>query len=187
MGGQKPLKEKASVWEGIARIVAIWYIFYTTEFEFDPHKSLANHKKHGIDFIEAQALWDDEYLLEVPARTEDEPRSMSLAGFATESGRPSSPAEKSGYASSPCAARGKRNRLYMKAKELDKIFDAGGNITQYLDLARARRVNESPQRVNVDFPVWMIHSLDKEAGRLGVTRQSIIKIWISERLSHRPA
>ncbi len=76
---------------------------------------------------------------------------------------------------------------YMKAKELDKIFDAGGNITQYLDLARARRVNESPQRVNVDFPVWMIHSLDKEAGRLGVTRQSIIKIWISERLSHRPA
>jgi hypothetical protein len=75
----------------------------------------------------------------------------------------------------------------MKAKELDKLFDAGGDITKYLDLSRAKRVNESPQRVNVDFPVWMIHSLDKEAGRLGVTRQSIIKIWISERLSHRPA
>jgi hypothetical protein len=75
----------------------------------------------------------------------------------------------------------------MKAKELDKIFDAGGNITKYLDLARAKRVNESPQRVNVDFPVWMIHSLDKEASRLGVTRQSIIKVWISERLGHRPA
>jgi hypothetical protein len=75
----------------------------------------------------------------------------------------------------------------MKAKELDKLFETGGNITKYLNLARAKRVNESPQRVNVDFPVWMIHSLDKEAGRLGVTRQSIIKIWISERLGHRSA
>ena len=75
----------------------------------------------------------------------------------------------------------------MKAKELDKLFETGGNITKYLNFARAKRVNESPQRVNVDFPVWMIHSLDKEAGRLGVTRQSIIKIWISERLAHRPA
>jgi hypothetical protein len=75
----------------------------------------------------------------------------------------------------------------MKAKELDKLFEAGGDVTKYLDLARAKRVNESPRRVNVDFPVWMIHSLDKEASRLGVTRQSIIKIWISERLGHRPA
>ncbi|MEK7656551.1 MAG: CopG family transcriptional regulator [Elusimicrobiota bacterium] len=75
----------------------------------------------------------------------------------------------------------------MKAKDLDKLFDAGGDITKYLDLSRARRVNETPRRVNVDFPAWMIHSLDKEASRMGVTRQSIIKIWISERLSHRPA
>ncbi|MFA6317041.1 MAG: CopG family transcriptional regulator [Elusimicrobiota bacterium] len=75
----------------------------------------------------------------------------------------------------------------MKAKDLDKLFDAGGDIAKYLDLSRARRVNESPRRVNVDFPAWMIHSLDKEASRLGVTRQSIIKIWISERLGHRPA
>ena len=70
----------------------------------------------------------------------------------------------------------------MKAKDLDKLFDAGGDITKYLDLSRARRVNEAPRRVNVDFPAWMIHSLDKEANRLGVTRQSIIKVWISERL-----
>ena len=75
----------------------------------------------------------------------------------------------------------------MKAKDLDKLFDAGGDITKYLDLSRARRVNETPRRVNVDFPAWMIHSLDKEASRLGVTRQSIIKVWISERLGHRPA
>jgi hypothetical protein len=56
-----------------------------------------------------------------------------------------------------------------------------------LDLSRAKRTNEAPRRVNVNFPAWMIHSLDKEAGRLGVTRQSIIKVWISERLGRRSA
>lgn len=75
----------------------------------------------------------------------------------------------------------------MKAKDLDKKFDAGEDISKYLDLSRARRVNETPKRVNVDFPAWMVHSLDKEAGRLGVTRQSIIKVWISERLGGRRA
>ena len=75
----------------------------------------------------------------------------------------------------------------MKAKDLDKQFDAGKDISEFLDLARAKRINEEPKRVNVDFPAWMIHSLDREASRLGVTRQSIIKVWISERLSHKPA
>ncbi len=70
----------------------------------------------------------------------------------------------------------------MKAKELDKRFDAGGDISKFLNISRAKRTNEDPRRVNVDFPAWMIHSLDKEASRLGVTRQSIIKVWISERL-----
>jgi len=75
----------------------------------------------------------------------------------------------------------------MKAKELDKKFDAGEDISQVLDLARTKRMNQEPKRVNVDFPSWMIHSLDKEADRLGVTRQSIIKVWISERLKERTA
>jgi hypothetical protein len=75
----------------------------------------------------------------------------------------------------------------MKAKDLDKRFDEGNDISKHLDLARAKRTNEEPRRVNVDFPAWMIHSLDKEADRLGVTRQSIIKVWISERLSSRHA
>ena len=70
----------------------------------------------------------------------------------------------------------------MKARELDKKFDVGEDITGSLDLKRARRPVQEQRRVNVDFPVWMIHSLDKEAKRLGVTRQSIIKVWISERL-----
>lgn len=75
----------------------------------------------------------------------------------------------------------------MKAKELDKKFDAGEDISKVLDLSRAKRTNQEPKRVNVDFPSWMIHSLDKEADRLGVTRQSIIKVWISERLKQKTA
>jgi len=75
----------------------------------------------------------------------------------------------------------------MKAKDLDRQFDKGEDISQYLNLARAKRVNQEQRRVNVDFPSWMIHALDKEASRLGVTRQSIIKVWISERLKEKPA
>ncbi len=70
----------------------------------------------------------------------------------------------------------------MKAKELDKKFDAGEDISKHLDFSKARRPEQEQKRVNVDFPVWMIHSLDKEAKRLGVPRQSIIKVWVADRL-----
>jgi hypothetical protein len=71
----------------------------------------------------------------------------------------------------------------MKAKELDKKFDEGKSVMGHLDLSKARRPNQEQKRVNVDFPLWMIQSLDKEAKRLGVPRQSIIKIWLAERLN----
>ena len=70
----------------------------------------------------------------------------------------------------------------MKAKTFDKKFDDGEDITQDLDLAKARRPEQEQKRVNVDFPLWMIHQLDKEAKRLGVARQAIIKVWVAERL-----
>ena len=70
----------------------------------------------------------------------------------------------------------------MKAKEFDRRFEAGEDITDALDLSKAKRTNQQQRRVNVDFPTWMIERLDKEARRLGVTRQSIIKVWLSERL-----
>ncbi len=70
----------------------------------------------------------------------------------------------------------------MKAEELDRLFDEGEDITEHLDLANASRPGRQNRRVNVDFPAWMVESLDREAKRLGVTRQSIIKIWIAERL-----
>ena len=70
----------------------------------------------------------------------------------------------------------------MKAKTFDRIFDEGDSILDQLDLSKARRPQHEQKRVNVDFPVWMVHSLDREAKRLGVPRQSIIKIWLAERL-----
>lgn len=70
----------------------------------------------------------------------------------------------------------------MKAKEFDKKFDNGENILKHLDLTETQRPGRDQKRVNVDFPVWMIQRLDKEARRLGVPRQSLIKIWIAERL-----
>ncbi len=70
----------------------------------------------------------------------------------------------------------------MKASEFDKKFENGEDVTSDLDMSKARRLNQEPKRINVDFPTWMIDSLDREAGRLGVTRQSIIKVWLAERL-----
>lgn len=70
----------------------------------------------------------------------------------------------------------------MKAKDFEKQFDDNVNITELLDVSGARRVLQKQKRVNVDFPTWMIDSLDREAEKLGVTRQSIIKVWLAERL-----
>ena len=70
----------------------------------------------------------------------------------------------------------------MKAKELDRKFDAGESIAKHLDLTKARRPEHEQRRVNVDFPIWMIQSLDKEAHRLGVPRQSLIKMLIAKHI-----
>jgi hypothetical protein len=75
----------------------------------------------------------------------------------------------------------------MKAKDFDKKFDKGESIVKHLDLSKAKRSKQAQKRVNVDFPLWMIQSLDKEAKRLGVARQSIIKIWLAERLQKSSA
>lgn len=70
----------------------------------------------------------------------------------------------------------------MKAREFDRKFDEGKDILKHLDIQKAKRPKQEQKRVNVDFPIWMIHLLDKEAKRLGVPRQSIIKVWVAERL-----
>ena len=71
----------------------------------------------------------------------------------------------------------------MKAKKLDELFDDGTkDILEHFDLSYVKRPNLKKERVNVDFPSWMIHDLDKAAATMGVTRQSVIKIWLAERL-----
>jgi hypothetical protein len=72
--------------------------------------------------------------------------------------------------------------MKVKASKFDQEFDAGEDVSRYLDMSKARRPGLEQRRVNVDFPVWMIDSLDREAARLGVPRQSLIKVWIAERL-----
>lgn len=74
----------------------------------------------------------------------------------------------------------------MKAEELDKKFDDNEEeVLEHLNLKTAKRPNQIQKRVNVDFPTWMIESLDREASHLGITRQSIIKVWLAERLEER--
>ena len=70
----------------------------------------------------------------------------------------------------------------MKSSEFDRQFDAGESVVAELQLEAARRPRLQQKRVNVDFPLWMVEQLDREADRLGVTRQSIIKVWLAERL-----
>lgn len=73
----------------------------------------------------------------------------------------------------------------MKAAEFDDQFEKNIHILQHLDLSAKKKGLQEQRRVNVDFPEWMIQSLDKEAKRLGVTRQSIIKMWLAERLEEK--
>jgi hypothetical protein len=70
----------------------------------------------------------------------------------------------------------------MKARDFDQKFDAGADVSGDVDWGKARRPNVEPKRVNVDFPAWVVEALDREARRLGVTRQALVKLWIAERL-----
>ena len=70
----------------------------------------------------------------------------------------------------------------MKASEFDQAFDSGGDISQALDWSKAERPALKPRRINVDIPAWMAEGTDREAARLGVPRQSVIKFWLAERL-----
>ena len=72
----------------------------------------------------------------------------------------------------------------MKATELDRKFDEGEDVSAQVDWSKARRPNLDAKRVNVDFPVWMVELLDRESRKLGVTRQSLIKLWLADKLEH---
>jgi hypothetical protein len=75
----------------------------------------------------------------------------------------------------------------ISAAEFDRLFDEGGDVSPYVDRSKARRIHPLIRRVNVDLPYWMVHALDDEAGRLGVTRQSVIKTWLAAKIEERQA
>ena len=70
----------------------------------------------------------------------------------------------------------------MKPKKFDEKFDSGEDLTDDLDFSKARRVNQTPKRVNIDFPTWVVEDLDRRSKRLGITRQALVKVWIAEKL-----
>jgi len=147
----------------------------SVEFEFDEAKSRANAVKHGLDFLAAQALWLDELRIEVPARTEDESRFLVIGQIAGKYYSAVITYREQRFGSSRYDDPGKKRWPSMKAEEFDRKFDAGDDVTDVLDLSAARRPGQEVRRVNVDFPAWMVESLDREAKRLGVTRQSVIR------------
>lgn len=147
-------------------------------------KSDSNRVKHGIDFEQAQALWDDEAHLQIPAKNLDEPRFLVIGKIEGK------------HWSAVITYRGKNIRIISvrrsrdeeidcmktKASDFDQKFDNGETIVEYLDLSQARRPAEEQRRINMEMPVWMLSAPDREAKRIGISRQAIIKMWLAERL-----
>ena len=73
----------------------------------------------------------------------------------------------------------------MKASEFDRLFEAGEDVAAYLDKSRIRRPGLEQRRITLDIPAWMVHQLDREAMRLGITRQSVIKMWIAQKIAEK--
>jgi len=119
-------------------------------FEFDNDKSEANKKKHGISFIEAQILWKDPDRIEIPAKTIDEPRFVVIGRISMiNTGQVSSLIAVRTSELYPFVGPERRKSDYMKAKDLDKKFDNGEDITESLDISKARRPGQARKRVNV--------------------------------------
>lgn len=78
-------------------------------------------------------------------------------------------------------------KKYMKASEFDQRFEAGEDMVTYLDKSGIKKPGLEQRRITVDFPAWMVQQLDREAIRLGVTRQSVIKMWISQKIAEKSA
>ena len=135
-------------------------------FEFDPRKSAANIAKHGIDFVEAQALWSDPDRIELPARPTNEPRFLVVGQI------------KDAVWTATVTYR------HEEAIRIISVRRARDNEeAHYLDLSKARRPGRQIQRVNVDFPLDLLHAIDREAQRIGVNRQAFIKLRLADALT----
>lgn len=152
------------------------------KFEFDPGESERNLRKHGIDFKAAQALWDDPRLLEAPVNTAGEPRWLAVGEIAGTqwSAIVTYRNEVVRIVSVRRSQQGEHGR--MKTPEFDAAFDRGEDITGTLDMPKAQRPKRKNKRISIDCPAWMSERIDEEADHLGITRQSLIKTWLAERL-----
>ena len=74
------------------------------------------------------------------------------------------------------------NKPKTTAQNLESRFDAGEDVLDYFDTAKAARINHAKSRVNLDLPQWMIFSIDRVAGRNGLARQSQIKAWLADKI-----
>ncbi len=153
-------------------------------FEYDLRKSDSNRAKHGIDFEQAQALWNDEAHLEIPARNLDEPRFLVIGKIEGKHWSAVITYRRKNIRIISAVVRETRRLTCMKTKasDFDKKFDNGETIVEYLDLSQARRPAEEQRRINMEMAVWMLSALDREAKRIGISRQAIIKMWLAERL-----
>jgi hypothetical protein len=163
-------------------------------FEFDATKSsTTNRLKHGIDFIDAPAPWNDPDRLGIAARRIDEPAGRSSAVSETRCGRRSSPIAKAKSASSRFDGHEPRNEHAMSdvdalsADRLGALHDAGADMTPHLDIESGRRPGRETRPVSVDFPVHLLDEIDREAGRLGVTRQAFITARLADAVLPRQA
>jgi len=121
-----------------------------------------------------------------PEKSEDEIRYAILAQYAGKLWMGFSTLRGSKIRIISVRSARKGEKSYMKAKDLDGIFDDGDiDFTKHLDLSQAFKPGQEQKRVNVDFPVWMLERIEKEAEKLGVPRQSLIKVWIGEKLEKK--
>ncbi len=152
------------------------------QFEFDPADSERNLQKHGIDFKAAQALWDDPRLLEAPANTAGEPRWLAIGEI--EGTQWSAIVTYRNEAVRIISVRRSQQSEHrcMNTPEFDAAFDKGEDITGALDMPKAQRPRRKNKRISIDCPAWMTERIDEEADHLGITRQSLIKTWLAERL-----
>jgi uncharacterized DUF497 family protein len=165
----------------------VYYLYNLFErrefvFEFDETKSASNRVKHGINFEQAQRIWVDPERVESPAREWPEERFIVTGVLDGKCWSAVITYRSSQSESSRCGVPGQERRRCMDAEEFDRRFDDGEDMTPYLDLTKTRHPGREVRRVNVDFPAGMVESLDAEAARIGVTRQSLIKMWLSDRL-----
>lgn len=161
------------------------------EFEYDPAKSTTNLLKHGIDFEEAQSLWEDQNLVDFPLIMAEKNAGVlyrtTLGADGLRSAQHGATTRESfQYVGQPEKRLRFMTRKTMTDEEFDEYFDNGGDITPFIveDSVEFPNRNDKARKVNISMPEWMIEELDATARHFATTRQGVINMWIGERLEN---